>query len=974
MSIGRLQAALAQATNEVTVAAANINFDFTLVKYEAPKEYQDLGNALSNRRRNEAEVGQPHITARRLGALFDGICPTTPNLIKAYGLRASEIAAAAKQSFPVPSNSIFAEQSGIDGTSIWAAATTSSSAIHVQLLACMLARLFDVQQATSIWYELVRERRNEISTRYENGEQLPFASLSAATQAEISRDNLAEWDASARAWLRTADKVKKSAQQQLMLIVANANVAIAEDMMVYSSVMSAWQSALSSMESLVKGSPQAVNVGPPLLALSAWHLYPDLSIIGDKEKHIRFQDSLISPGGILTIGLGSVRDEERGIHWSLSLAFLNFYGPPVVTKGRYDATSKLSFQDFTVAVFGAVLGIWRVNRRSVEEVARLMTMINDQLTEFTLNEDVLQSDRSRIAQFLGNSSHWWRLLTNAASTLLTASETDKARYEKLVNLSIRRCDQFIPTDDKDWSPVLGLCESSTMVRLIKGKQNKLKFLQTILKEYRSHLDEGLLVIRDAGTGRRDAEYETVSGTPRRRWVATSKAFGKDEMCTPIYHQEVVAGSFGDIRFRCWEGDTVRIHEFHEFRMIYGDEHSLSICQDSWKAGQQQQIPSLAIGPVLLCLQHRIFDPVALLNYLTGCFRGADSLSAAMIAYEAAAVVYKTIPSAEVSVEALEQPISTTAWAQSFLKARHSTPHTLDRETAFACVAFMEACVDLAPGNFKSVSALAHEDSIYVAMPVSFTKPYLFARPWRANCSHIKLVCDPWDQPNAHELRHFLGNVGRPGVTLIVPPTARMKRSSNPSSWKLISTTGFNGLPEDYFGSTSLHLSFTEYHVPVHLAGKQARDSRVFYLESYVSVHDRGEWVGDIDILKALSNPRLTRNVDACEHVQQDPPVQTQRRETDPVFQVPVSALTSAETWQDVLDPPIGSSVVRTYGNWLARLAAAAMLSQDLSEHDERKVIICSPHYCWQCEMKTHIWSQVGIKMNDYGSDQRIYVY
>lgn len=91
MSFGKLQAALGTVTNEVTVAAAQINFDFTLVKNEAPKEYHALGETLTKKRKDEAEAGGLHITARRLGALLEGLCPPTPNLLKAYGLRISEI-------------------------------------------------------------------------------------------------------------------------------------------------------------------------------------------------------------------------------------------------------------------------------------------------------------------------------------------------------------------------------------------------------------------------------------------------------------------------------------------------------------------------------------------------------------------------------------------------------------------------------------------------------------------------------------------------------------------------------------------------------------------------------------------------------------------------------------------------------------------------------------------------------------------
>ncbi|KAL6405898.1 hypothetical protein AUP68_10782 [Ilyonectria robusta] len=59
VAFGRLQAALASATNEVTIAAANLNFEFSLVKIEAPAEYQPLGRVLSPSRVNEAEAWAP---------------------------------------------------------------------------------------------------------------------------------------------------------------------------------------------------------------------------------------------------------------------------------------------------------------------------------------------------------------------------------------------------------------------------------------------------------------------------------------------------------------------------------------------------------------------------------------------------------------------------------------------------------------------------------------------------------------------------------------------------------------------------------------------------------------------------------------------------------------------------------------------------------------------------------------------------
>jgi hypothetical protein len=79
------------ATNENYAALANIIFDFSLIKMEAPVEFNGIVSALSASRGVEAEEGTSHKTARRLGALFEDLVPSTPKLISAYGLRMSEI-------------------------------------------------------------------------------------------------------------------------------------------------------------------------------------------------------------------------------------------------------------------------------------------------------------------------------------------------------------------------------------------------------------------------------------------------------------------------------------------------------------------------------------------------------------------------------------------------------------------------------------------------------------------------------------------------------------------------------------------------------------------------------------------------------------------------------------------------------------------------------------------------------------------
>jgi hypothetical protein len=134
-SISKFSTALLSVPNEITVAAANFNINFSLMKVEAPKEYHGLRDGLSSIRRREAEEGLSHITARTLGALFESTIPPIPSLTVAYGKRVSEISQNLEGRTPHNLHTgMFADRAGPDGTSIWAAATSGESAIAMHLL------------------------------------------------------------------------------------------------------------------------------------------------------------------------------------------------------------------------------------------------------------------------------------------------------------------------------------------------------------------------------------------------------------------------------------------------------------------------------------------------------------------------------------------------------------------------------------------------------------------------------------------------------------------------------------------------------------------------------------------------------------------------------------------------------------------------------------------------------------------------
>jgi hypothetical protein len=198
----------------------------------------------------------------------------------------------------------------------------------------------------------------------------------------------------------------------------------------------------------------------------------------------------------------------------------------------------------------------------------------------------------------------------------------------------------------------------------------------------------------------------------------------------------------------------------------------------------------------------------------------------------------------------------------------------------------------------------------------------------------KLVCDPLERPQPHVLRRILGNIGKPGVVLLNPPQDLMMRDLEFTSDTM---PKFDGMKQDCFKATSLHLSFTGLHTPMYDRNvKVGIDSQVSILGSVMSVHDRGNWVADINVLDALSTDFNFQPVldYACQH------------EHNPTL---FAGVYSIESWDDILDHPVDRFVVRTHGNWVARLAAYSVLSQAMKTKGRSgRITICGSDTCWQC--------------------------
>ncbi|KAE8441882.1 hypothetical protein EG329_004188, partial [Mollisiaceae sp. DMI_Dod_QoI] len=125
--------------------------------------------------------------------------------------------------------------------------------------------------------------------------------------------------------------------------------------------------------------------------------------------------------------------------------------------------------------------------------------------------------------------------------------------------------------------------------------------------------------------------------------------------------------------------------------------------------------------------------------------------------------------------------------------------TLTLPQSFALVAMFESgTCNLDPEALSQVFALSSGNSFYVTG---------------------ELLCDPYERSTTTQIQRVVGNIGRAGITfLICPPEVKFKEA-DPERWMLINHNVFDGKLEDHFKETSIHLSFTEYEIPLAVEAK-----------------------------------------------------------------------------------------------------------------------------------------------------------
>ena len=349
----------------------------------------------------------------------------------------------------------------------------------------MLARIWDPSEATSIWSEIVKQRSEKILQDLEDGCLVNLSDASAARNP-ISRQQLAEWDASARAWLHAADRVKAHEQKQLMLILDNVQQRVNSIHGTFNSVIKAWQDSLTIFEALLDGVSQKANDGEILLALCAWHLYPDLMVVEPRPQAVKQRDKLLLSCGILTIGLHRAGQEYTGLCWSLPLAQLRHYGAAVTRERTINSTQRLTLEEFSQVFLGGFLRGWGDTGTETTFMVKWRLHVRDVLSHLAQREPVALSYTSNQREMDSwpkslfdpdNKGSWLHVLFDASEKYVKAVDNGDNAPKQLLRLGRQYSRKFLGKPVQ--GPYFGLSENGNCISCAKSEDDKVQMLRDV---------------------------------------------------------------------------------------------------------------------------------------------------------------------------------------------------------------------------------------------------------------------------------------------------------------------------------------------------------------------------------------------------------------------------------------------------------------------------------------------------------------
>lgn len=833
--------------------------------------------------------------------------------------------------------------------------------------------------------ELVAERKNRIQAKAATAEYFDL-SETLSTKLELDQGQLANWDASARSWIRAANDspVVSGRQKTVRSILDHINTTVPNKQDLYTSVTEAWRLCLETMEKIITGSSYSIEDGSVVVALVAWHLYPDLIVLGSRAKDIFQDDELIEPGGCVTVGLRSSSlslAETSGVHWSLSLANLRYYGALKTTSRSLTNTpsgnERFTREEFTLVLIGVIIARWRAEATvSTDEAVSFIRTVICRLIELLQADHPLQ---------LGS---WTKACVEVLDEYEAVDNQVREIARKFVNLGLRNQSLFMPRppsptvevvmpvrfslfglntlrfanvlEEKADQKRFFMTSMERLTHASRGGQPPLKLLMLLERKAEDNTKKLLIYtkselkdletispsqdsisinkqggyytanVKDSFTYARDQELYLWSDPPKPLWRYMKRHYPRHAITSSANEQETLR--FAKLTVTSY---FVLLETHYEYGNITPAVETIKIQQRQdiedyirhAKIARYELLHLIGDGPIsgVLRMISRMWD---FYENLPGSTISPDILSCTLMPLS------RTLDS-PMRMRPVKRPL-TTKEVKRLLQKRPLS-YFSGSITAFKLLVTFEAGVDI-PGTLNADSnglnwyyliAISTDDSLYI------------------NPSTLGGM----EHKASLELRRVRGNVGRPGMSLIGwfnTSSSTEWRQPRTDMWHVVNHNPFQGKLEDAFSGTSLHLNVTGWTREIDFRGNKSVSDGVF-LEAVVSAHDKGAWLGDLSGVHLLG-PR-TRIVLAKEDCKGNTPT---------IGTMPPEDLVLVENWEELLNPhPVQPAVVMCHGNWQARITAAA-----LSLKKGYRTLLFAGHSCWQCAF-SHLDELKRIEAKDF---------
>lgn len=146
-------------------------------------------------------------------------------------------------------------------------------------------------------------------------------------------------------------------------------------------IMAPWVKAMEVINQLISGVGQTIQSGEVLLGLAAWHIYPDMLILGRTTTNVIQKDPLVLLGGNATIGLEISKSiKSRGISWSMPLDQLRYYGRSSLSHGSVSLDSSwVSFDQLAIVALGSAISGWGQYGNDIKAVLEFFLALAERL-------------------------------------------------------------------------------------------------------------------------------------------------------------------------------------------------------------------------------------------------------------------------------------------------------------------------------------------------------------------------------------------------------------------------------------------------------------------------------------------------------------------------------------------------------------------------------------------------------------------